>query len=139
MKTEIEVRIVNSYSEFPKLIQAAEEFLAAKGVSVDVTYKTHLALEEMCTNTIKYGYNDQAAHEIVVHLRYKPDALTIRIEDDGHEYNPLTAPEPDTSKPLAERPIGGLGILLVRKSVDSMTYTRKDGRNILEMGLKLAA
>lgn len=134
-KTELEVRLGNDYSELPRMIDSVEEFLQSHDAPVAVAYKAHLALEEMCTNIIKYGYDDVNAHEILVHLSQEPNRLTIRLEDDGHEFNPLTSAEPDLDKPLAERPIGGLGIHLVKKSMSALDYRRENGRNILEMRL----
>lgn len=136
MKTELEVRLGNDYSELPRLITSVDQFLQSHAVPGDVTYKAHLALEEMCTNVIKYGYDDEAAHEILVLLRWQPGLLTLRIEDDGHEFDPLASATPDLDKPLAERPIGGLGIHLVKKSVSTIRYVRENDRNILEMGLE---
>jgi serine/threonine-protein kinase RsbW len=59
------------------------------------------------------------------------------VEDDGKPFNPLDAPEPDTNQLLEERPIGGLGIHLVRKNVDELEYRRQKDKNILIMKLKL--
>ena len=134
-KTELEVRLGNHYSELPRLIASVEEFLESHDAPVNVAYKAHLALEEMCTNVIKYGYDDKEKHEILIFLSQQPHRLSIRIEDDGHEYNPLATAAPDLDKPLAERPIGGLGIHLVKKSMSAIEYHRENGRNILEMHL----
>ena len=59
--------------------------------------------------------------------------LRVEVEDDGHPFNPLDRPAPDLSKPVNERPIGGLGIYMMRKALDGMDYRRADGKNILVM------
>lgn len=136
MKTELEVRIGNSFAELPQLYQSVDAFLKGQNIPGDVIYKTHLALEEMCTNIVKYGYDDSATHEIIIVLKLEPAQLTILIEDDGHEFDPLGSATPDLDKPLAERPIGGLGIHLVKKSMSSISYERKGNLNVLEMVLR---
>ncbi len=133
---ELEVRIGPDYAELPPLYQSVDAFLKGQHVPADVVYKTHLALEEMCTNIVKYGYDDKEVHEIVIALNLAPGQLTIRIEDDGHEFDPLAADAPDLDRPLAERPIGGLGIHLVKRSMTSISYSRKGERNTLEMVLR---
>ena len=59
------------------------------------------------------------------------------VDDDGAPFDPLQAPEPDTSRPVEERPVGGLGILIVRRLMDEITYHRAGGRNRLTMRKKL--
>jgi len=61
----------------------------------------------------------------------------LTVTDDGHPFNPLEAPEPDTTLPVEERPIGGLGIYLLRKMFDRMDYTRTDGKNRVTLRKKL--
>ena len=63
--------------------------------------------------------------------------LRIEIRDDGIPFDPLAHPEPDTSIPLEEKPIGGLGILMARKSMDDISYERRDSENILTLTKRL--
>ena len=91
----------------------------------------------MITNIIKYGYDDSLSHDITVTLTHESRRLIIRIEDDGHQFNPLSLPPPDTSPHLEKRKIGGLGIHLVRHTVDSMRYQRQVDRNVLDIIIRL--
>ena len=59
--------------------------------------------------------------------------MGVEVEDDGRPFNPLAQPEPRVSQPIDERPIGGLGIHMMRKSLDGMEYRRAEGKNILLM------
>jgi len=59
--------------------------------------------------------------------------ITIEVEDDGQPFNPLEAPEPDTTKSLEDRLVGGLGVYLVRKLMDGLEYRRHEGKNLLVM------
>ena len=63
--------------------------------------------------------------------------MRVAVEDDGEPFNPLEAAEADTSKPLEERAIGGLGVHLVRKLTDALEYQRHEGRNLLVMKKRL--
>ncbi|PKL55888.1 MAG: ATP-binding protein, partial [Methanomicrobiales archaeon HGW-Methanomicrobiales-6] len=67
------------------------------------------------------------------------DAVRVTIIDDGVAFDPLTAPPPPLDVPAEERPIGGLGIHFIRTVMDSVTYARKDGKNVLSMEKKRPA
>jgi anti-sigma regulatory factor (Ser/Thr protein kinase) len=107
------------------------EFGRQRGLSDVVLNDLKLALGEILTNIISYGYTDGGEHEIRVSLGTEAGAVTVAVEDDGQPFNPLEAPEPDTSLPLEERAIGGMGIHLVRKLMDGLEYHRREGKNLL--------
>ena len=114
----------------PATVQA-EEWMAEQGVSTDAFFLASLAIEELVTNCIKYGYDDSNDHTIDIVLTVVDGALRIEVIDDGQPFNPLEAPEPDTSLAMADRPIGGLGIHLLRELADEATYERRDRTNRL--------
>jgi anti-sigma regulatory factor (Ser/Thr protein kinase) len=62
-----------------------------------------------------------------------PTELRIEVEDDGRPFDPLAHSAPDLSQPLDKRPVGGMGIHMIRKSMDRVEYRRADGKNILTM------
>jgi len=93
----------------------------------------HLAIEEHLTNIIAYAYDPGQAGTIRVRFALAAPALSVEIEDDGHPYNPMEAPEVDTSLPLDKKPLGGLGVHLIRKNADELSYARREGRNILTL------
>ena len=90
-------------------------------------------LDEIVLNVINHGHDDQGEHEIHVRLRAAPDAVTITVEDDGKPFNPLDAPPPDLDLPIEERPIGGLGIFLMKSLTSAMDYRREGERNRLTL------
>jgi anti-sigma regulatory factor (Ser/Thr protein kinase) len=92
-----------------------------------------LAIEELVTNCIKYGYDDAGDHTITVVLSMDDKDLTIVVIDDGHPFDPLAAPQPDLFLQVDDRPIGGLGIHLLRRLADHMAYERRDGSNRLTL------
>ncbi len=134
---QLRITLANSLAELPRFNATVQAFLESHATPPAGIFAAHLVIEEMVTNIIKYGYDDSLSHEMTVTLTRDPGQLTIRIEDDGHEFNPLTAPPPDTSPQLEKRKIGGLGIHLVRNTVNAIEYHRLANRNILEMTIRL--
>jgi|SRR6267142_1328940 len=133
----LQVVLKNKPEERRKLLAALQDFARDKHLSAEVLRAADLALEEHLTNLMNYAYEDTLAHEILVSLDVDRDSLTIEVEDDGVPFNPLLAPEVDTSVPLKDKPIGGLGIHLIRRFMDELNYRREAGRNILSMRKRL--
>ena len=130
--------IKNSFAELTRLSEETERALAAAGVPPPIILSANLVLEEMVTNVIKYGFADDAEHEIEIFLNVENGELAISVADEGMAFNPLTAPEPDLSAPIEERKIGGLGVLMVRKLMDHVNYRREGNKNIFTARKKLA-
>ncbi len=129
--------IKNQVAELERVNGEVTQFLEDNRQPPKIVYTIILALEEMVTNIIKYGYDDTAEHRIDIRLQISGSQVTITLIDDGHEFNPLAQPEVDVNQPLEERGIGGLGIHLVRRTMDALDYQRRDGRNIFTMSKKL--
>lgn len=110
---------------------AAEAWLLKIDASPDALYLVRLAIEELVLNCIKYGYDDAAEHTIVIKLSVTGETLTITVIDDGHPFDPLTAPPPDLSVDLLDRPIGGLGLHMLRELADHLSYRRCNNTNQL--------
>ena len=131
---EMELVLKNDFAEIAPAADAVERFLAGQGASPDVLYVARLVIEELVSNTIKYGYDDHGIHEIRIDARIKHGAMVLEVSDDGHPFNPLDAPEPATHLPAHDRPIGGLGLHFVRSMSDSFAYERRNGHNIVTTG-----
>ena len=108
-----------------------EGLLSETAVSPEVVYACSLALEEVVTNIIRYAHADPGAHEIRFGARLTADHVVLEFTDDGREFDPLAAKPPDLRPPPEERPIGGLGIHLVRKLAEEIEYERTGGKNRL--------
>ena len=113
--------------------EQAESWLAEQRVSFEAMYLVSLAIEELVTNCIKYGYDDAKDHAVDIVLVIEDHALRIDLVDDGNPFNPLEAPRPDLSAAIENRPIGGLGIHLLRELADEVSYERRDGTNRLRL------
>jgi serine/threonine-protein kinase RsbW len=124
---------LNKREEIQRLGVVAERFGAEQRLSDDDMMAINLVLDELITNIIDYGYDDDAEHEIRVTMEVEGGTLTIEVEDDARLFDPLKATPPDLSLPLEERPVGGLGIHIVRSLMDAVEHQRRDGRNILTM------
>jgi serine/threonine-protein kinase RsbW len=91
----------------------------------------NVALDEMLSNIIKYGYTDDAIHEIHVRLSVSGRMLVAEIEDDGQPFDPCAAGPVDVDAPFEERKVGGLGIHIVRNLMAEVGYARVADRNRL--------
>jgi len=123
------LRIGNSYDAVASANADAGQWLEENHVAPAATMLANLAVEELVTNCIKYGYDDRGEHFIDVEMQISDGRLVLHFSDDGRAFNPLEAPEPDFSLPIEDRPIGGLGLHLLRSMADSVTYERRDGLN----------
>ena len=90
-------------------------------------------------NIVMHGSQPGIASRVEVFLALADDGLTMTIEDDGPPFDPLTVPSPDLTSSLAERPVGGLGVFLVRQVMDAVSYSRVGTRNRLTMSKSLAS
>ena len=137
--SRLEIVLTNRPEEQPRLLRALEAFVAEHRLPAKVLQAADLALEEHVTNVLHYAYADAALHEIRVRLSCDERALLVEVEDDGRAFNSLDVPPVDTSVSLEQRPVGGLGIHLMRQFMDTLDYRREGGRNILRMTKRLAA
>jgi serine/threonine-protein kinase RsbW len=129
----LELRLPNELAAMAGLAAAVERFAAENALPVAVVNALQVAVDEAVSNAINHGYAAGARGEIAVRLRRRPDRVELEIEDDGTPFDPLQAPAPDLTLSLDERPIGGLGIHLIRKLMDKMSYARREGRNLLKL------
>lgn len=126
--------------QFPNRMEAMSatakevfDWLASLPLSARAKYSGGLAIEEMASNIIKYGFDDAREHLIDVRLRVEGNLLKIVIEDDGHPFDPTAVPAPDIERLVASRKAGGLGIQLVRRISEKMLYERDGARNRLTL------
>ena len=110
-----EQRFPNTLADLGRVTEQAMQFIETNGVNTEAAYIVNLVIEEMVTNTLKFGYNDDAVHEILLRLEILAQRVLLTLEDDAHEFNPIEAPPPDINLPAEQRTPGGLGIHLVRQ------------------------
>lgn len=97
-------------------------------------FQVDVAIDELFGNIAHYAYNPEVgAATVRVEVTEKPLAVVITFIDNGVPYDPLAKADPDVTLPAEEREIGGLGIYMVKKSMDDVSYEYKDGKNILRI------
>lgn len=95
-----------------------------------------LLIEEIFVNISRYSYPENAPGSVTVRYAVpRSGELSIEVEDQGIEFDPLAAPAPDLALDLEQRPIGGLGILLLKTFAGSLSYRREEGWNRLKFGI----
>lgn len=133
MNQKLEIKIVNKISEVSRVVDSVEAFAEEIDLPFKVLNTVNLALDEIVTNIISYGYTDDENHEIEIELILLDGVLTVKVEDDAKAFNPLDQPEPDTDIPLEEKKIGGLGIHLIKNLMDELEYIRVNDKNVFVM------
>jgi anti-sigma regulatory factor (Ser/Thr protein kinase) len=129
-----ELRVKPHVVEVRRLIEWVESCCAAEGLADDVAFKITLALEEGVMNAIDHAFAGlPPPHSITVRLDITAASVSAEIIDNGHPFDPTSAPDPDVSLPLEARDPGGLGVHLMRTMMDRLDYRRSDGNNILRL------
>ena len=121
------------------LNQFLREFWTAAALAPAGIRPFELALEEIFMNIVMHGSQPGNASQVEVSLTLTSDAVTLTVEDDGPQFDPLSLPPPDLTVGLAERPVGGLGVFLVRQMMDAVSYQRVGTHNRLTMIRYLAS
>lgn len=124
-------RVDNKIEELARVAVFLEELGEEWGFSTPFVLSLNLVLEEALTNIILYGLDQNSKQYIDINFNKTDEVLIVTIIDDGSEYDPTLKADPDITLPAEERPIGGLGIFLIKKIMDNVQYQRKENRNYL--------
>ena len=131
-------QVQNQMPELDRLAQAIEGFAASFHLEPKVANALQLAVEELFTNAVSYGYDEGVAGSLELSLDVREGCLLLEFSDDAKPFDPLQeGPPVNTEAGLEERGIGGLGIHLTRKLFDEFAYERLDGRNLIKLRKKL--
>jgi sigma-B regulation protein RsbU (phosphoserine phosphatase) len=110
-----------------------ETILRTRDVPASLVHDCVLATEELLANVVMHAYGGRPGGRAAVGVRMAPGEIQIRFEDDGPPFNPLERPSPDLDAPIAERPVGGLGLVLVRQLVGRWDYARVGATNVVTL------
>lgn len=127
----------NDVQEGPKLAGFIDEFCETCGIDMSTTMSLNLAIEEAVVNVMDYAYPNGGKGDVYIEAECDNDVMTFIIRDNGIPFDPTKASEVDTTLSAEERPIGGLGIHLVRTIMDTEEYSYTDGQNVLTLKKKL--
>lgn len=136
---QVSLRIANDLAELTRVAERVDDFCAAHNVPADCAFKLNVALEELLTNTMSYGFDDTLRHEIAITVARAGDEIVAEISDDARPFDPLTAPAPDLDSTIEERRVGGLGVHLVKTLMDKVVYAYRDGRNRVTLRKRIAS
>ncbi len=134
----LEFSVANDLRGISSAAARIDAFCVAHDLAHSISFDVTLAVDELVINTIGYGYDDDGEHRIDLALRIEGSTLSVEIADDGRALDPLQTPEPDLSAAPEEGAKGGLGIYLVRKRMDTVTYRREKGRNVVTLTRRTA-
>jgi anti-anti-sigma factor len=137
MPDHFRVAIAADLDEAARAIAAFADFVAAQGVAVGVRRSLCVALDELLANTVSYGLAGRDDGEVVMDVTINAPQLIITITDNGTAFDPFAREAPDTTLSVEDRPIGGLGIHLVRRLVDEVHYRRDGDHNVVVLTKRL--
>ncbi len=134
----LSARFAGDRSGIELAIEAFAGFAERVSLPQRIRSEMHLVLDEELSNKVKYAWPVGGSHEIGLSMRLDEGCLEVEITDDGRAFDPLAVQEPDLGLSVEERPIGGLGVYLVRKLTDEQRYERRDGQNRSVLRKRLA-
>lgn len=132
----LNIRLTPGAMDFSGCSSQVEAFCEQLGLPQKMIFKIVLVLDELITNIINYGYEMPDCYQIDVSLRCAEGGLELVVADNARAFNPLCdAAEPELHLPLEERsrPIGGMGVHLVKSIMDSVSYQRVGCKNVLTL------
>ncbi len=131
--TEKHLALHNDIKQISLLSEFIDNIAEEQKLDSSLAMSINLALEEAATNVIMYAYPKGTEGAVDLDAIIRPDSLQFVLTDSGKAFDPTAAPVADISLDVKDRPIGGLGIYLVRNIMDQVYYERKDGKNVLTM------
>ena len=134
---EKSIILANDIAEISKLAQFIEEIGDAFSLSPDVVFNLNLVLEEAVVNVINYAYPKEEHQSIYLSAKLLEGSIVFVLTDTGLEFDPTKAPDADITLSADDRPIGGLGIFLIRQIMNEVKYERIDGKNVLTLEKRL--
>jgi sigma-B regulation protein RsbU (phosphoserine phosphatase) len=137
MTSKHSLTLPNDIETIPQLNEFIDTVAEEIGLDMSLTMSLNLAIEEAVVNVMEYAYPEGEQGNVDIEVIADERWLTFIISDNGIPFDPTTQKDADTTLSAEERPIGGLGIFLVRQLMDSINYQRKDGKNILTLSKKM--
>src|SRR4030095_7437372 len=133
----ISIRIEADVREIERLNRLVRQFGELHDVPSRTLYAVNLALDELVTNAVLYGFDDPSGKEVLVKIATAGSELIASVCDGGRPFNPLDVKPPDLSAPLEDRELGGLGVHLVRSLMDHVSYVREGDPNVSTVRKKI--
>ena len=130
----LELTVEAKIENIPKVTEFVDKILEEYDCPIKEQTQIDVALDEVLSNVANYAYEKKdGSVSINVDVSDDPRQVTITFTDSGTPYDPLKKEDPDITLGADERPIGGLGIFIVKKTMDDVIYEYKDGQNVLQI------
>lgn len=130
---ERRLTLPNDIETIPQLNEFIDNIAEEAGLDMSFTMSLNLALEEAVVNVMTYAYPEGTAGTVDIDIKTNGEQLTCVLSDSGTPFDPTQTPDADTTLSAEERPIGGLGIFLVRQIMDDISYQYVDNKNVLTL------
>ena len=128
---KLSFELQNTASELDTLCRHVANFGHSIGLSQKTIFQINLALDELFTNIISYGYKETGNHRIHFDISCNEGTVIIRVEDNGVPFDVAAFKAPDPQNTLEDCKVGGLGLHLIRKLMDDISYDRLNNRNVV--------
>lgn len=129
----------NDIETIPQLNEFIDAVAEEVALDMSLAMSLNLAIEEAVVNVMEYAYPDGEKGNVEIEVTVDEGWLTFIISDSGIAFDPTSKEDADTTLSAEERPIGGLGIFLVKKLMDTIEYQRTDGKNVLTLRKNIGA
>lgn len=131
-----ELKILSTPGEAARAGEWLRERCAEMSVTEEVVHDLDLALDEVLGNILRHGYGPGVPGEIHLVLEFDRETIRLEVRDRARPFNPLDVPEPDLDVDLEDRPVGGLGVHILRRVMDRVEYAREAGENRMTLERK---
>ena len=129
--------LANDIAEISRLTQFVDEVGEEFSLTPDIIFNLNLVLEEAVVNIINYAYPKEEHQNIYLSANLHDGSIVFVLTDTGKEFDPTMVPDADITLSAEDRPVGGLGIFLIRQIMNEVKYERIDGKNVLTLEKKL--
>ena len=129
----LEISLVNDLRELARVAARIDEFCAERSLGPQVGYAVNLSVDEILTNTIASGYDDDEPHRIEIVVCMEEGSIVVVIVDDSNAFDLFPPPDPDIASFIEERNLEELGLFLVHQMMDEVEYERLEGCNVVTL------
>lgn len=137
VKLQRSLTLPNDVETIPQLNEFIDAIAESIGLDMSLTMSLNLAIEEAVVNVMEYAYPQGSKGDVTIDVAASDQWLQFIISDSGTPFDPTEKKDADTTLSVDERPIGGLGIFLVRQLMDTIQYDYVDGKNVLTLKKQL--
>jgi serine/threonine-protein kinase RsbW len=137
MPSGFQMSIAPDLQEVVRVNAAFGDFADAHALPTAVRRSVNVALDELLTNTVSYGFPKRTDGALTIEVDLQPDRIVVTLTDNGAPFDPWVRIAPDTTLSMEVRRIGGLGIHLVKQMMDEARYEHRDGQNVVVLVKRL--